>query len=252
MTTKWTAARVVPDLLAGGAQTAPPGSPTIWLRPEDISATGSNIDSIANHGSFGGSFVATLGARPTTTTIDGKTCAVFDGSASLMTSTIQVSDALAGQALRYTVCAVIKTGASLVGADGATIDTLPALITDTGVGNFEPIVTQVGGFEGGHYASASSVPLGAAVASTIYLVTHLYETTGKTLWSSLFGGAASKAAAADVGALGGFLRLGQNYSGSAKLAATHCELIIYPTALNASDRAKLDSYMRSRWPSISN
>lgn len=53
-------------------------SPTLWQRPQDISATGSDVDAWANGGgSAGGSFTGSGATRPQGTTISGRECVDF-------------------------------------------------------------------------------------------------------------------------------------------------------------------------------
>lgn len=79
------------DRRAGGIRTPQGGSPfspasllpTLWQRPQDIAATGTDIDSWANGGgSVGGSFTGAGAARPQTTTVGGLAAADFVAASS--------------------------------------------------------------------------------------------------------------------------------------------------------------------------
>lgn len=238
-------------LLYGAGATAPaspPGSPTLWIKETGISATGGLIDTWTNAGSLGGSFTGTGANRPSTGTQDGKTVAVFPAvdTTSKLVSTLTLSQLLNAQSQRYTVGAVIKTGAALAGTPGAHVYGLPPVLTETG-GVFAPIVTRTDGISGGHYKTGDRFfPLASASTSTTYLVIVEYATEGFSGFSSLvgFGGSMTE----DVSAtLTGTLILGASYDFTIRLGFTLCELVVYPQNLNAVDRRTLERYLRGRW-----
>lgn len=84
-------------------------SPTLWQRPQDISATGSDVDTWSNGGgSAGGSFTGSLTTRPQLTTVAGRSAVDFELASSDVISSALTVGTVVGTSSGWTVMAIIR------------------------------------------------------------------------------------------------------------------------------------------------
>lgn len=207
--------------------------------------SGSPIDSWANAGSAGGSVSATLTTRPAQATINGLTCADFDGSNDVMTGGPALSNIIKSDGSRYTVCAVMRPDA-LTGASTSGFN-MRAMVADATNGVFYPILTDTSGILGGHFQVTDHKTAEIAVsAGTVYYVEVSYDGTNIVMRCN---GTSQSVAAGSIATLTGLLKLGANYASAVFIDATLAEMWIFNVKLSSGDLADCQAYLLNRFPS---
>lgn len=232
----------------------PPSGFTLWLNPESISSSSSNIDSWANEGSAGGAYSQTGGNRPTVVTISGKPTAHFvAGSSQYLAGGPTIQQILgANPQPGYCIAAVIRVDAH-AGSQANGYDR-PAILTDSngsGGGNAYPLWITASGIGAGQFSVAADHDT-AAIAVTngvTYFVmmwhdgTNLHLQVGSTTATPV----AAAAGIADTIAT----QIGANYARAAFTSITICEMVAYPSAApSGGTRADIETYMRAQWSGI--
>lgn len=230
-----------------GAPANPPGSPTLWLKPSGISATGGNIDSWTNSGSLGGSVTQTGTNRPTVTTISSKNCALLAAASSqYFDSTLAVNLILANAGWTW-ACIVKPTTHTDVHTAGYD---KPNVGIDRTQGNVYPVTLVSVGITAGQWAGGADRQTGAVSVSdgTAYFVMAWYDGTNLNLKVGTT--LATTTASGNPVISGQFLRIGCDYTTAHFIDAAIAEPIAYNTALNSTDRATLESYLRGQYTGI--
>jgi hypothetical protein len=184
----------------------------------------------------------TANNRPTTTTINGKTAVLFDGSNDLMTFTgVSRTDET------WIIAAAQsphQTGDRAFVSDqgnGHGIGTVPSAVklVDVSFGGFTEGVERLRV----QYSATSTTPTGPLVVSVVRSSSGLYVFIDGTQRSSYVNGATygTSPKATTIKAVGGY------GSGTFNLSGWIGEVLCYDRALSASDRNQIEKYLGKKW-----
>lgn len=222
-----------------------PGNLTGWLN--DASWSGSPIATATNLGSAGGSWTAAGAAQPTTTTINGKTCALFDGANNVMTGGPS-PNALGVTGGNYTVIACVRpdalSGTPANGYAGTS------LIQDATTGDMYPIEFSATGVYAGHFTSLSADKFTSTItltATTLYVIQVWYD--GSNISITANGSTVTVAPLAAMASSANATTVGANYTGTPKLQGAVGEMMIWSADIGASNRAAAVNYLKGRFAS---
>jgi hypothetical protein len=214
----------------------------------DVGVTGSPVDSWANQGSAGGSFVGALTARPTVdaTGVNGRTAIVFDGVNDKLSSALKWADLFADPS-SWTAFALMRyvggSATQAVAYDDAALltDAVPSGSRSIGImGSTQPMVGMY--HYGGSAQSAQDTTHFAAGVDAV--ITGYYDSAGPTLSVQVGSNTPVANTVNAPGAIGATtLLMGTNYASAQFAGFKLRRLLVYSSKLTAPQIAQVQSYM---------
>jgi len=216
---------------------------TAWVNESSYSATGGAIDSIANFGTAGGAFTASTTARPTLSTVLGRSVAVFDGTNNTSGGGPTQSQVIPNASAYTWIFAFKLTSLSATAATSGWLE--PNAFQDTGSGAFYPLAVTTVGVRSGHYDGLDKQTTETTVTlGTMYVLSVTFD--GTTVTQRLNGGSKTVAAGAVSMAASNAMRLGAS-QGGLRVAFTLAEMIGLSTTLSAAQLAAPQTYLVNKW-----